>query len=128
MAKRFDNTGINQLAEESPAMSMFKQYKEADTPVKPELTPSVSHNDLAQEDTLTKKEAPQKPSIEADTSKEPEKTSIYYSAPVETKTQRLQLVLKPSLFKGIKAKAKRYHLSVNEYVHKVLEADLALNN
>lgn len=40
---------------------------------------------------------------------------------VETKTRRLQLVLQPSLFERVKAQAKASGLSVNEYVHQVLD-------
>lgn len=40
---------------------------------------------------------------------------------VETKSRRLQLVLQPSLFERVKAKAKASGLSVNEYVHQVLD-------
>lgn len=40
---------------------------------------------------------------------------------VETKTRRLQLVLQPSLFERVKAQAKAGGLSVNEYVHQVLD-------
>ena len=41
---------------------------------------------------------------------------------VETKKRRLQLVLKPSLYDKVKARADEYRISVNEYVHRVLEA------
>ena len=40
---------------------------------------------------------------------------------VETKTRRLQLVLQPSLFDRVKKEAKKSGLSVNEYVHRVLD-------
>lgn len=40
---------------------------------------------------------------------------------VETKTRRLQLVLQPSLFDRVKKTAKKSGLSVNEYVHRVLD-------
>ena len=41
---------------------------------------------------------------------------------VETKKRRLQLVLKPSLYKKVKDKASQQGISVNEYVHRVLES------
>ena len=41
---------------------------------------------------------------------------------LETKTRRLQLVLQPSLYKRVKAKAKEEKLSLNEYVHRILAA------
>lgn len=40
---------------------------------------------------------------------------------VETKTRRLQLVLQPSLFDRVKKGAKKSGLSVNEYVHRILD-------
>lgn len=40
---------------------------------------------------------------------------------VETKSRRLQLVLQPSLYDRVKAGAVAAGLSVNEYVHKILE-------
>lgn len=41
---------------------------------------------------------------------------------VETKSRRLQLVLQPSLYERVKACAIASGLSVNEYVHKILES------
>lgn len=40
---------------------------------------------------------------------------------IETKTRRLQLVLQPSLFERVKKMAYKNGLSVNEYVHRVLD-------
>lgn len=40
---------------------------------------------------------------------------------VETKTKRLQLVLQPSLFDRVKKAAAGSGLSVNEYVHRILD-------
>lgn len=40
---------------------------------------------------------------------------------VETKSRRLQLVLQPSLYDRVKAKATAAGLSVNEYIHQVLD-------
>lgn len=40
---------------------------------------------------------------------------------VETKKRRLQLVLKPSLYEKVKSGASKQGLSVNEYVHRILE-------
>lgn len=40
---------------------------------------------------------------------------------VETKTKRLQLVLQPSVFERIKARATESGLSVNEYCHQILD-------
>ena len=43
---------------------------------------------------------------------------------VETKSRRLQLLMQPSLHDRIKARAAAEGLSVNEYIHKVLEEAL----
>lgn len=40
---------------------------------------------------------------------------------VEVKTRRLQLVLQPSLYDRVKAGAQKRGLSVNEYVHQILD-------
>lgn len=40
---------------------------------------------------------------------------------IETKTRRLQLVLRPSLYDKVKKKAEKANLSVNEFIHRVLE-------
>lgn len=64
-------------------------------------------------------EAPEQPAL-ISTEKPPAgyKVNPLY---VETKTRRLQLVLQPSLFERVKAQAKASGLSVNEYVHQVLD-------
>lgn len=41
---------------------------------------------------------------------------------VETKSRRLQLVLQPSLYERVKKAAKDEGLSVNEYVHQILDS------
>lgn len=41
---------------------------------------------------------------------------------VETKSRRLQLLVQPSLYDAIKAKATAEGISVNELVHTILEA------
>ena len=43
---------------------------------------------------------------------------------VEKKTRRLQLIVQPSLYKKIKKKADKQHLSVNEFIHRILEKAL----
>ncbi len=40
---------------------------------------------------------------------------------VETKSRRLQLVLQPSLYEKVKATATAKGVSVNDYIHKLLE-------
>lgn len=40
---------------------------------------------------------------------------------VEIKSRRLQLVLQPSLYDRVKAKAAAAGISVNEYVHQILD-------
>lgn len=41
---------------------------------------------------------------------------------IEKKTRRLQLVLQPSLYAKVKARAEAEETSVNDYIHSVLEA------
>lgn len=40
---------------------------------------------------------------------------------VEIKSRRLQLILKPSLFGRVKKAASKKRISVNEYVHRILD-------
>jgi len=40
---------------------------------------------------------------------------------IEKKTRRLQLVLQPSLYEKVKARAEQSGTSVNEYIHTLLE-------
>lgn len=40
---------------------------------------------------------------------------------IETKSRRLQLVLQPSLYKRVKDRAKAGGLSVNEFIHNLLD-------
>lgn len=40
---------------------------------------------------------------------------------IETKSRRLQLVLQPSLYNRVKEKAQGAGLSVNEYIHQILD-------
>ena len=47
----------------------------------------------------------------------------YRLVPMETKTKRVQLVLKPSTFERTKAKAAAAGLSLNEYVSRLLDAE-----
>lgn len=41
---------------------------------------------------------------------------------IETKSRRLQLVLQPSLYERVKACAVASGLSVNEYIHQILDS------
>lgn len=41
---------------------------------------------------------------------------------IEKKTRRLQLVLQPSLYERVKSGAASAGLSINEYVHQILDA------
>ena len=65
-------------------------------------------------------EEPQEQTPQQPAEKAPEgyKLNPFY---VETKSRRLQLVLQPSLYDRIKARAKASGLSVNEYVHQLLD-------
>ena len=40
---------------------------------------------------------------------------------IEKKTRRLQLILQPSLYDKVKARAEQNGTSVNEYIHSILE-------
>ena len=40
---------------------------------------------------------------------------------VETKSRRLQLVMQPSLYERVKKRATNSGLSVNEYIHQILD-------
>ena len=42
---------------------------------------------------------------------------------VEVKSRRLQLVMQPSLYEKVKARAKAGGLSVNEYIHEILDRE-----
>ena len=60
--------------------------------------------------------------LKAPTTKMPTGTGYKYNPLyVETKTKRLQLVLQPSVFERVKARAKESGLSVNEYCHQILD-------
>lgn len=65
-------------------------------------------------------EEPQEQATQQPTEKAPEgyKRNPLY---VETKSRRLQLVLQPSLYERVKSRAKASELSVNEYVHQLLD-------
>ena len=43
---------------------------------------------------------------------------------IETKSRRLQLLLKPSIFKKLKQTADKKHTSVNDLVNSILEESL----
>ena len=60
------------------------------------------------------------PSVEKQSEKAPSgfKVNPLY---VEVKSRRLQLVLQPSLYNRVKAKAEAEGLSVNEFVHQILD-------
>ena len=49
------------------------------------------------------------------------KPFVYVKQQAELKTKRLQLVLKPSLFNKLKAKAQENDTSVNDYINQLLE-------
>ena len=58
-----------------------------------------------------------------DTSKKKKAPEGYKVNPefIEVKSRRVQLVLQPSLYDRVKAKAKANGVSVNEYVHNILD-------
>ena len=63
------------------------------------------------------------PALQFISTAEPEETRQEEREPlyVETKSRRLQLVLQPSLYDRVKAGAAAAGLSVNEYVHQILD-------
>lgn len=63
------------------------------------------------------------PEQEQQTPAKPEPPEGYKINPlyIETKSKRLQLLLQPSLYEKVKARAKREGRSVNELIHSILE-------
>lgn len=57
------------------------------------------------------------------TNKDKNKEDVYVIAPriVETKSKRLQLAIQPSLYDKVKYKADSCEVSVNDFIHQVLE-------
>ena len=47
----------------------------------------------------------------------------YKTAYVEVKSKRVQLVFQPSIYERAKAKATEQGLSLNEYIHRLIDAD-----
>lgn len=41
---------------------------------------------------------------------------------IEKKTRRLQLIMQPSLYQKVKSRAEQKKISVNEYIHQILES------
>ena len=52
-----------------------------------------------------------------------EVTEGYKSGCVEVKSKRVQLVFQPSIYERAKAKATQQNLSLNEYIHRLIDAD-----
>lgn len=44
---------------------------------------------------------------------------------IEKKSRRLQLLMQPSLFDKVKAKASENRISVNDFIHRLLEKELS---
>ena len=73
--------------------------------------------------TAGKEDAPA-PMSPADAPREPVRAPEGYKHNpefIEKKTRRLQLVLQPSLYDKVKARAEQSGTSVNEYIHSILE-------
>lgn len=60
--------------------------------------------------------------VSMDAGKPPKGYKINPELYVETKSRRLQIVMQPSLYDRVKAAATKEDLSVNEYIHRVLDA------
>ena len=52
-----------------------------------------------------------------------ESSEGYKPAYVEVKSKRVQLVFQPSIYERAKAKATEQGLSLNEYIHRLIDAD-----
>ena len=55
----------------------------------------------------------------------PEGMTINPELFIEKRTKRVQLVLRPSTFEKAKAKADRLGISLNEYVHALIDTDIS---
>ena len=53
--------------------------------------------------------------------------SVNFMYQTETKSKRFNMLLRPSLFVDLQRCAKERNLSVNEYIHGILEASVANN-
>lgn len=69
----------------------------------------------------TRQEERELPASQAKPAKKPPEGYKLNPLYVETKSRRLQLVLQPSLYDRVKAGAAAAGLSVNEYVHQILD-------
>lgn len=78
----------------------------------------ISEESIEAVDGQQEKEAPV---LKAPTGEKPPKGYKVNPLYVETKSRRLQLVLQPSLYERIKEGAIDAGLSVNEYVHRILD-------
>ena len=61
--------------------------------------------------------------VKQETDRKPPKGYKLNPLYVEVKSKRVQLVLQPSLFDRVKERAKEQGLSVNEYVHRILDRE-----
>lgn len=78
----------------------------------------ISEESIEAVDGQQEKEAPV---LKAPTGEKPPKGYKLNPLYIETKSRRLQLVVQPSLYERIKEGAKDAGLSVNEYVHRILD-------
>lgn len=72
-------------------------------------------------ETETRQEERELPASQAKPAEKPPEGYKLNPLYVETKSRRLQLVLQPSLYDRVKAGAAAAGLSVNEYVHQILD-------
>ena len=52
-----------------------------------------------------------------------EVSESYKPAYVEVKSKRVQLVFQPSIYERAKAKATKQNISLNEYIHRLIDSD-----
>jgi predicted DNA binding CopG/RHH family protein len=83
---------------------------------KPEETESTSATDAVTEETPTTE---QNRAAQGTLFDVPMKRNPLY---IETKSRRLNLLVQPSVFNKIKAAAQRRGVSMNEFIHSLLEA------
>ena len=95
MSKKIDYT-------QSPALNFISAAENKTKGAAPELTPA---------DDLTKPEGMKL---------NPEYIEKY----IEKRTKRVQLVFQPSIYEAAKERAAELHTSLNDYLHRLIKADL----
>lgn len=106
---------------DNPAMRFISQPGEA---AEPETEPASDLKSVPQQVEETGNEQEREPKSGArqeETPPEGYKRNMKY---IEKRSHRLQLVIQPSLFELLRERAFREKVSMNDYVHRLLELDL----